>query len=85
MNDLLIAIFELTLILFLVNLTVARKLILYGGAIRQTGLLFKIILVYFFKKKIIGGSYEQINRFYFLYEILKEPNIVNVWGKVGLE
>ena len=30
--------------------SVARKLILNGGAIRLTVLLFKIILVYFFKK-----------------------------------
>ena len=56
----------------------ARKLILNGGVIRPTGLLFKIILVYFL------GSYEQINRFYFLYEILKESNIVNLWGKFYL-
>ena len=42
MNDLSLAIFELTLILFLVNFLWARKLILNGGAIRPTD---------FFKKK----------------------------------
>ena len=63
----------------------ARKFILNDGAIKPTDLLFIIILVYFFKKKELEVVMNKKNRFYFLYEILKESNIVNLWGKVGLE
>ena len=45
--------------------------------------LRKINLSLLLLRKIIGGSYEKIIRFYFLYEILKE-NIVNLWGKFYL-
>ena len=61
--------------------------ILITYLMRGGGYLFLLIIngTLLFLRKLIGGSYEKIIRFYFLYEILKESiffkKISYIYGK----